>query len=348
MSQTPVTAHQYPQISPRAFQHPADRAATAALHQVPMLDTVVGKLIEYGYERGFRQTLLGNSVRLGEGQLPDVWTRYRGVLHTLDIAEVYDLYLAHHPFANAGAIGAGTPMILLNSGLVELLDEEELTVVLAHEAAHILSGHVLHLTALRILLALTQSARVPFLAGLPLMGIRSALLEWQRATELSADRAAAIVTRDPRLACRTLMAVASGMPSSRLDVDRFILQASEYEGWGDGFDRISRVFSEIAVTHSYAVRRVSELLRWVQGGEYDRIVSGEYIRRGQEPDPRAEAGEAADHYAERFRQFFKEAGENVSNIGGSVGGLAEAAGDWLRKRAAERNDPGAGDGDDAA
>ena len=64
-------------ISPRAFEHPADRAATAALRSVPMLDTVVRKLVELQYERALRQALLAGSVKLGPEQLPGVWAEYR-------------------------------------------------------------------------------------------------------------------------------------------------------------------------------------------------------------------------------------------------------------------------------
>jgi Zn-dependent protease with chaperone function len=70
-------------------------------------------------------------------------------------------------------------------------------VVLAHEAAHLHSDHVLYRTALLILLQIGTSVRLPLLAGLPLLAIQYALLEWSRAAELSCDRAAALVTRDP-------------------------------------------------------------------------------------------------------------------------------------------------------
>ena len=60
-------------ISPRAYQHPADRAAAAALRKVPYLDEVVRKLISLGYERALRAFSLGASVRLGQEQLPGVW-----------------------------------------------------------------------------------------------------------------------------------------------------------------------------------------------------------------------------------------------------------------------------------
>ena len=36
-------------ISPKAYQHPGDRAATAALAKVPYLDEVVRRLVALGY-----------------------------------------------------------------------------------------------------------------------------------------------------------------------------------------------------------------------------------------------------------------------------------------------------------
>ncbi len=65
-SQLPVEGYRLTGISPRAYQHPADRAATAALAAIPYLDRVVRKLIELGYERALRQSALGASVRLSE------------------------------------------------------------------------------------------------------------------------------------------------------------------------------------------------------------------------------------------------------------------------------------------
>src|ERR671931_1611886 len=140
-------------ISPKAYEHPADRAATAALKSIPMLDQVVRKLIEFGYERALRQVFLAGSVKLGSEQLPDVWAAHRAACARLDLAAVPDLYLTQFPVTNAAAIGSQRPMVMLNSRTVELLDEEELRTVLGHEAGHVLSDHVLYRTALMILLS---------------------------------------------------------------------------------------------------------------------------------------------------------------------------------------------------
>src|SRR5918999_5740820 len=181
-------------ISPKAYEHPADRAATAALKSIPMLDTVVRKLIELGYERALRQVLMASSVRLGPEQLPDVWADYRAVLARLDMPDVYDLYITQFPLANAAAIGSGKPMILIQSRTIELLEPLELRGVLGHEVGHILSDHVLYRTALLILMNATGLTRIPVLGGLPLMAVKLALLEWFRAAELSCDRTATLVT----------------------------------------------------------------------------------------------------------------------------------------------------------
>ena len=62
----PIEGYRLEEISPRAYQHPADRAATAALQKVPYLDEVVRKLIALGYERALRAASLGSAVRLGQ------------------------------------------------------------------------------------------------------------------------------------------------------------------------------------------------------------------------------------------------------------------------------------------
>jgi Zn-dependent protease with chaperone function len=319
----PAGAYKLEQISPRAIQHPADRAAAAALQQVPYLDAVIRKLIELGYERAFRQAYLGSSVRLGDKQLPHIWALEREVFNVLDIPEVPDLYLTQFPMANAMVIGAARPIVVLNSETVRLLDEDGLRAVLAHEAAHILADHVLYATALQILIRLSAQ-RLPLLAGLPLMAIIAALLEWFRAAELSCDRAAAIVTRDPLAVCRVLMTISAGEAAGELNLDAFMSQGLDYTERGRGVERLSRLFTDLKLTHPMPVKRAHELLKWVREGEYDRIIGGEYIRRGEEPPPREEASEAQRHYTERMKGAFQGAGESLSDVGKQLG-------DWLER-----------------
>ena len=326
----PESVEPYPNISSKAYEHPADRAATAALGAVPMLDTVVRKLVERGYERALRQSFLGNAVRVGENQLPDLWASHTGVCRILDMPEVYDLYVSAAVMGGAQAIGSGKPMIVIDSALLEKLGPGEQRVIVAHEIGHILADHVLYATALNILLRGTGG--VPFPIGLPLRAVTTVLLEWYRAAELSCDRAAVLAVRDPRIVCRTLMVVGSGMPADKLNLDAFMAQAMEYENWDDPSDRVRRFFNEIGRTHPLVVRRVSEVMRWVQSGEYDRIARGEYRTRDQKANVREEASDAVQFYAERFREIFRDMGDNITTLGTQAAGAAEQLADWIRSR----------------
>jgi Zn-dependent protease with chaperone function len=321
----PVETFKLKDISPRAYQHPADRAATAALQRVPYLDEVVRQLIALGYERALRAVSLGGAVRLGERQLPGVWVLHREVFHVLDLDDaVPDLYLTQFPLANAYTIGSKQPIVLLNSELLHLLDDSGRRAVLAHEAAHVHSDHVLYQTALLILVRLGTS-RLPTLAGLPLLAIRLALLEWFRAAELSCDRAAALVTRDTTAVCRSLMVLTAGAAAEDLSLDAFMAQAAEYEEGGKGLDRITKLVNDMNLTHPMPVRRARELIDWMRSGEYDRIVDGEYLRRGQEPPLKEEADTAASHYGDRISGALEQAGSSIAEIG-------EQLGDWLSRQ----------------
>ena len=98
-------------------------------------------------------------MRLGQEQLPGIWVLHRQCFHALDLEDVPDLYLTQFPLANASTIGADRPVVVLNSELVRILDDDGRRAVLAHEAAHVHSDHVLYQTALLILMRLGRRAR---------------------------------------------------------------------------------------------------------------------------------------------------------------------------------------------
>jgi Zn-dependent protease with chaperone function len=318
--QSPLAHAPFAAISPKAFEHPADRAATAVLHRIPFFDILVKKLLELTFERRLMQILLGNSVRLGEQQLPEIWSVHRAAYTSLDIAEVPALHVIQWPFANALTIGANKPTVLLQSSIVGMLEKRELDAVLAHEAGHVLSEHVRYRTTLEILLRFTPKT-LPLLGRLPVQAIQMVLLAWYRAAELSCDRASALVMRDPLVVCGVLMNLAGGGPKG-LNLDAFVQQADEYVDWDDLFDRYQRLSFELASTHPFPVRRVHELTRWVKSGDYDRILSGDYVRRGDEPPVTAEFRDAVDHYTTRFQEF-------LQRTAGGVGKLSRSVKRWL-------------------
>src|SRR5579875_1220580 len=220
-------ARRFPGISPKAYEHPADRAATAAIRAIPVMEALLERLSELGLERRTREILLANAIRLGPDQVPTVWEQHLVACSTLDL-EPPPLYVTQTPFVNALTVGAHRPVVVLSPSVVTGHDADDVRCVLAHETGHVLSQHGYYSSVLFILSqVLTSVVPVPLLAGLPIRAVYLALLEWSRAAELSSDRAAAICLGDPLAVCATLMRVAGGnLPGANLQA--FLRQATEY------------------------------------------------------------------------------------------------------------------------
>jgi Zn-dependent protease with chaperone function len=323
----------FEQISSKAYEHPADRAATSALRSIPLMDKAIKRLTHLAMERQLHQMLVGNAVRIGEHQVPLLHATYQRAAATLDIDPVPILYITQTPLANATTIGAHTPIVLVYSGLVSSYDAEEVEAVLAHELGHVLSEHYYYTTAFVLVAQLLTSSLSGGIPGLPVMALYMALLEWSRAAELSSDRASALVMDDPLTTCRMLMRMAGGAVEG-MNLDAFIAQATEYAEEDDLFARWGRAMVELTRTHPFAVRRVRELVAWVGAGDFDRIRSGSYVRRGSEPPASAEFEAAVIHYRERFSS-------TLERTTGGVQRMINQLEDFLRRTA-----PGDRDSDD--
>ncbi len=327
----PRSRQSFPEISAVSWEHPADRAALQALRSVPGVDEVIRKVLALlGGERGIRLLFQGNAVRVGPAQFPTLWHLHTEVCTTFDWPDVPELYVSQTPFFNAGAYGIDKPFIVIHSAALELLDEDELRVLLAHELGHVMSGHALYRTIAAIL-ALISLGALPTLAGLAVLPVRLAFLEWSRKSELSADRAGLLGGQDIVVAQRVDMKMAGGGRggafAGQMNVDAFMQQAHEYAASGEGLDVVYKVLSTLALTHPMHTVRAAELQRWVGGGDYDRILRGEYVRRGTEQKDRplredfaaagsyyaGEARELATHVADAARRAADRAREAFRN-----------------------------------
>jgi Zn-dependent protease with chaperone function len=316
-------ARRYPEISSRSYEHPADRAATSALHAIPLLDRLVKRFGRLGLETRFRQSLLGDAVRLGPDQVPPVWALHTQAAGIMDMAPP-PLFVTQQPVVNALTFGMRSPVIVVFSPLIADYEPDEVQSVLAHELGHVLSDHVTYSTALVLLAQLLNGVigDIP-LAGLPVRGLYLALLEWSRAAELTCDRAAALAVDDPMIVGRMLMRMAGGaLPG--MQVEAFVRQANEYTDEEDLFARRARFASELGRSHPAAVRRVRELTTWVASGDFERIRAGTYVRRGEEPPPSAEFDAAVRHYRERFSGVVDRTLGGVNKLSGQITS-------WLRR-----------------
>jgi Zn-dependent protease with chaperone function len=305
------------QISSRAWEHPADRAALNTLRAIPGFDEIVRKVAGFFGERGIRQLFLGDSVKVTATQRPKLNAMWTEVLETLDWPERPELYVTQTPIANAMAVGFDKPFVIVHSGLLEILDEEELRTVLGHELGHIMSGHTTYSTIAIILLYFGLS-NLPFLAAAAILPFQLALLEWHRKSEFSADRAGLLVAQDLNTVMSTEMKLAGGKAyGDTLRVEEFIHQAEQYELGGGAWDTVLKIMNTMMRSHPMHTVRAAELLRWQRSGEYDTILSGTYLRRGQidADQPLSEDYvDAAGYYGQKTRETVDTFKEGLSDV----------------------------------
>jgi Zn-dependent protease with chaperone function len=314
------------QISSRAWEHPADRGALTALRELRGFDDILKALNSLWNERALRMEYLGGAIRVGDRQYPRVYRLFAESAATHDLAELPDLYVQYDRSINGACIGMAKPFIVINSGCLELLDDEELRCLIGHEVGHLMSGHAVYRTMLNILTG--WAIRVAWLpvGALALQVIIGALREWWRKAELSADRAGLLASQDPAASLRLAMKLAGGGDLSEVDTTAFLEQAAEFDRTGDLRESLIKFQMIMGMTHPLPVARAAQVRRWVDSGEYGRILAGHYPRR--DDDRTASVSADVKAAAESYRQEFSRTQDPLVS---TLRKFGDGAGDFVNK-----------------
>src|SRR5262245_18249806 len=114
----------FPGLEARSFQHHLDIVATDALRSVPGLDLLVSKVMEYGFERMYYLENIAGSVRVTPDMFGRIYRSLKWGCKILDLEEP-ELYVKLDPVPNAFTYGNTKPFIILTSGLIDMLTDEE-------------------------------------------------------------------------------------------------------------------------------------------------------------------------------------------------------------------------------
>lgn len=292
-SAQPGARRPFPQIDPAAVQHPFDRRALATLQRIPGLDKVVRKFIELFPERVAYIMNVAQSVRVSPTQCPRLYVTLREACAILDMP-LPELYVAQTPLVNAMTSGHDHPYIIIHSGLVDLLTDEEIMAVIAHELGHIKSGHVLYKTMARAISQLLQIVGdLTFGIGRVIgYSLEASLLEWDRMAEFSADRFALMAVQDPQVLLSLMMKIAGGTLFQRdqMNAAEFLAQAELYRAVDVSvLDRLYKSMLVVPTNHPMLVVRASEIVKWAGESEYQDMLAGRYKRKGGASSPPSES-----------------------------------------------------------
>lgn len=260
-------------MQPSDFIHPEDAAALRQMENIPGFASLIKKILAIGLENLQYGVNMASAIRLSERQLPDIYKHLSPICEKMGIPEP-EFYLQMDPNPNAWTFGDTRIYITVTSSLVEMMSEEELDAIIAHECGHILCRHVLYHTIARWLSS--------GLANLGILGaiatpVQFAMYYWSRKSELSADRAASIIT-NPEIVASTMARLSGGPKSltSRINLEEWARQADDYDKiQNDGLWNKTLQLAVIAgLDHPFSAVRVREILKWGDSEQYAMIKNG--------------------------------------------------------------------------
>jgi len=258
------------------FIHPEDAMALEALKKIPVLPKVIKMFMDLGAEQLQTGVNMASKIRLSSTQLPELYNILPPICELLDIKEP-DLFLEMSPIPNAYAFGDTQTAITITSALVEMMSDDELRAVVAHECGHIACRHMLYHTLALLLTNATGMFESLTSLAAPL---HYALMYWQRKSELSCDRVAAFIT-GPKTTTSMLSRLAGGPRAitSKLNLVELAEQADLYDAFCKSgmWNKALQTYAILDQNHPFTSVRVRELLKWADTSQYKSLTISKRI-----------------------------------------------------------------------
>ena len=260
------------------YEHVEDKKALDILKKTPGLDFVIKKFYEYGLERVYKMNYTGSHIKVTKDNFPMLLDMFTEACNILNLSKIPDFYLELNPMINGFTTGVENPIVVLTTGCIDSLADDELMYIIGHELGHIKSGHVLYHTMAQIFPIIGEALGNITLGigNIVSSGIQLALLNWSRKSELTADRAGLLACQSHNGVVGALMKLA-GVPKryyGKVTINSFIRQAKEFQDLDyNKLDKIAKTLSVMEMTHPWTVMRASEILEWIEKGEYQQILN---------------------------------------------------------------------------
>lgn len=256
------------------YEHPFDQSALSALKKLPGFDKVAEFFLNWAAVKWDHVALQGSNFHVTRESCKELYDQVKESASILGVDEFPEIFTQWGYSVNGYTTGTkNNTMLVLNSGAVDLMTERQLDFVIGHEMGHIKSGHVLYHTMAQLI---TSAISLIPLAGNLITPIRLGLLYWSRMSEFTADRAGLLACQDKKAVIDAIIKM-SGAPQKmfdQLDEKAFLRQADEFESKFAGIaDKSIKTMTIATSTHPWTVYRAGELMKWINSGEYERILN---------------------------------------------------------------------------
>ncbi len=273
----------FPKLDPSAFQHTADREAMKKLARLPGMQTLLRKVSGSVFEKTLRMLNTAERVKVGPKQCPRIYDMFRESCEILDIQEIPEIYLSTVYVPNAFSFGIEKYTVVLLTGLVDLLTEEELRFVIAHELSHIKCNHMMYKTLLYILtyVGVEIFGTLFQLAAITFFPLEMALRSWERKAEFTCDRGGLLVAQNIEVVQTALVKLAGASKSllPEINIKEILKQADELRDMDDQvFVRAMKMYHTAFRSHPFPIIRIKEIHNWSQSNQYKKILAGNYPR----------------------------------------------------------------------
>ena len=168
-------------------------------------------------DRGLRQQLLKDGIRLSEPISPRIFRLFREVCETVGTQTSIEVFCLPDTRVNAFASldiqeKGNFTLVAVTAGALELLTDAELKAILGHEVGHLAFEHN------RLNSLVSTDENNPSMTVLPPLG-ESLFLRWRRKAEISCDRIGLLAAGDFDVAARALLRATFGLSEKNLNLD---------------------------------------------------------------------------------------------------------------------------------
>jgi Zn-dependent protease with chaperone function len=282
----------FPGLSPRFYEHPDERKTLKAMQGIPLTGEVMKQFFKYWHNINYEVSLTAGSVRITESHFSQTYEIFKECGDILDLKKLPKFYVSHDSRAHACTTGVDDTFLVVSSALLDLMTRDELYFIIGHEMGHIKSNHILyHDLASWIKHIATVAGNLTFGIGeIVGMGLMTAIINWIKKSEFTADRAGLIACQDVDVATKALIKLALGSKKlfSQISINEYISQGEELKEDEDksAVFKSVKTIQNITMTHAFTATRVKLLQEWAKSNDYERLLDGDYqgVEQMEEPE----------------------------------------------------------------